>query len=148
MPNTRLLRESCVDFVQLDAVAVEFDLAVDAAHVRDVTTRGDSREVASAIHTLALIFVKSFRGKFRAIVIPKRDSFATDQQFTRCLGGAKLALFVNYEDRRVGDGFANQNLSFVGVDLHRCGPDSCLSRTVDVPQLAASIQHGPNQITR
>ncbi len=153
--DLRNLNQHRLDLGQLDAVAAEFDLRVDAAEILDLAVLGQAAEVAGAIDAARRI-VRQGEGvpdelllsELRPVEIALGDADARDTDFARLASHDRHVLLRLEDDDRTGrQGLADGDVSRRIQHAERRG-DGRLGRPVAVEQRAARAAPAPDQRRR
>src|SRR5215213_322436 len=96
-----MFAQHCIDFTELDAIAVNLDLLVHPAYVINVAVRQQSNHVSGAIQPRARLAAKNVRYESFGCKIRSRDvtschAGAADQQFANFSDHAGLEIAVNH----------------------------------------------------
>src|SRR5215216_4899121 len=133
--------ERAPDFIQLHAVAMKLDLLVSAADVFNLSGCQPSREVAAAIHLLAIAERVSDKARFCQIVsiqIACGESRAGDVEFAEDVLGNWLQVLIENIDLRVGGRPADRyNGAFIAfrIEAINHAADGCLRWTILIENL-------------
>ena len=135
-------RQSGLDLTQLDPVAAQLDLVVEAAQELKPPVCPPPDAVATPIHpsrgvVRERIGSEAIRGQLRMAHIPERDPVATDPKLARNADRHRAQLTVEHVDAGVGDRAADRDGIFgrgARVEAMCTGERRRLGRAVAVDQ--------------
>ena len=143
LTHRRMAQQRCLDLPQLDAVAAQLDLEVEAAKMLEVAVLAPAGSVTGAVERgprrgAERIRDESLGGEFGPFPVTEAHALAPDAQLPRNADGAELAPLIEDIDRGVANRPANGDAVGGVGNAGASRPHSSLRGSVHVPQLDAA----------
>src|SRR5262245_58649107 len=112
---SRMLRQCCFDFPQLDTDATEFHLVVKTAHVLEIAIRAIAYDISSFVKARSGLVAErvrdeAFGGQFGTVEIAPRQAGTPNIEFAENANGHRLQMLVEHIDLRIRNRATNRHV--------------------------------------